>query len=89
MNVEPSLSAEPSPSELPSVEPSPPVEKGPDWLVWTVEPTLEYDEIKFFHAFGFIGYTDVRMFYLDGKTGDVLEETGPEGGFRSLYIWLS
>ena len=56
-------------------------------LIWKVNPTLEYDDIQFFHAFGFIAYAGERMYVIDGKTGGIISETFPTGGFRVPFIY--
>ena len=42
-------------------------------LMWKADSELDYEEIKFFHEFGFIGYNNagMDMVLLDGKTGEV------------------
>jgi len=56
-------------------------------LLWIVEPTLEYDEIRFFRGvFGFIGYTtDYELYQIDVKTGEALREVPITGGWRTPY----
>ncbi len=59
-------------------------------LLWQVEPALDYEEIRFFHEFGFIGYSDsgMDMVLLDGQTGKAISSIEPEGGFRMPYLYL-
>ena len=65
-------------------------------IIWKVDPVLEYDDIQFFHSIydwednagsNFIGYTSDRMFFIDEKTGGVLQETYPTGGFRDPFSY--
>ncbi len=59
-------------------------------LMWKADPELDYEEIKFFHEFGFIGYNNagMDMVLLDGKTGEVISGVDPEGGFRIPYLYI-
>jgi len=57
-------------------------------MAWVIEPTLEYDNIRFFPALGYIGYTiDYRLFFLDEESGEAISETHPTGGFRLPYSY--
>ena len=51
-------------------------------MVWVIDPTLEYDDIRFLPGIGYIGYTaEYRMFFLDEISGEAIRETEPTGGF--------
>jgi hypothetical protein len=63
-------------------------------LMWRVAPILKYDEITFLRSYPladrddvFIAYTHDSMFFIDEITGDIVEETGPTGGFRYPYSY--
>ena len=90
--------ASPGPSEKPSEE-SVRVPIVADYLVWAVEPELEYDDIIYFQGLDqYIGYDyspetpGHGMYILDPKTGDEIGETGPRtgpsGGFGNPYEFV-
>jgi len=57
-------------------------------LVWIIAPSLAYDNIRFFYNLGFIAYDNNNaMFVIDEKTGDIIAETGPSGGFYVPYSY--
>jgi len=76
------------PTSEPPPAPSEPLADD-DYLVWAVEPTLEYEEISYFQGLDqYIGYNytpEHGMFILDPKTGGKIGETGPSGGFGNPY----
>ena len=59
-------------------------------LVWEIAPQLEYEEIRFFHEFGFIGYNNagMDMWILDRETGEKRTRVDPEDGFRVPYLYI-
>ena len=89
-NFEQPVSPIPTPNPTPGHTPIPipPSPSGEGSLIWNIEPTLYYDMISYYPNFGFIAYTsDYKMYYLDEKTAEVIEETYPTGGFRDPYTY--